>query len=319
MQTLKSPAKQTPPKQRPVMADIAERERGLDNPIATNGYHKDNAQEIKSLWDAYLGIKPEASQTYVQKQEQQQTWSPLEALSLEPEKPLTTIETKEVVIGGMNELKFGSPEQDTSAIEFAPVPVIAAEPELIADKLQHENQLNTVNLKNDKITDYIDFPLFFNWVKDGLKAQIKIFKDTGLKSLIWNDIFGFGGKKKEGEKGKKDDKKAKPQPAPMPFIPAAMSAERKAYLDRQKEDINKRVGANNQSFEGFIGSDGQIRKDMEVVADRLASQMKKQQEQAQKKRRFSFAGKGKPKPGQKPSTNLNQATENDHHATKLQG
>ena len=319
MQTLKSPAKQPPPKQKPVMADIAERERGLDSPVSNPLYQENNAQEIKSLWDAYLGVKPETPPMHMQEQEQQQTWSPLEALPLEPETPLVSVEEKEVVIGGMNELNFADSEQSTPFIEIPSEPAFVETPAWISEKPTPEDKLNKVKLKDDKITDYIDFPLFFNWVKDGVKAQIKIFKNTGLKSLLLNDIFGFGGKKKEGDKGKKDDKKEKPKLAPQPFVPASMSAERKAYLDKQKEDINKRVGANNESFEGFIGPDGQIRKDMEVVADRLASQMKKQQEQAQKKRRFSFAGKGKAKQGQGPATNQNLATENDHHATKLQG
>lgn len=176
-----------------------------------------------------------------------------------------------------------------------------------------------------------DLGIVFGETKVLAKKGVALGKDVNfaLKDLFINYIFIGMGKPKEQKTPEQKEKEAIQKTNKKGFFDSLkgfsnffLSIDRKTALNRQREDINKKVGPTNLSFEEILSNSGQVRVDIQTELDRKNSELEANQVKQKREKQLSFIN-GKKKSGKGgPSVNfkLNTASElGSQNVTKLIG
>lgn len=170
-------------------------------------------------------------------------------------------------------------------------------------------------------------------ISSGVDLGKKSFKEgREVKSAIWDllkeNIFGMGaGKVKSAEQQKKEKEEKAKQMAKAGVIRsfyekikvAPLSLMQKFFLKGKRAEINRKINAGNELYEGYVLDSGEVRADVEALLERANSEMEKAQIKAKRESMMKKAGAGKSKKGPGVSMDLNRAAEDANNVTKLLG
>ncbi len=282
--------------------------------------------EIKSNWESYLEptVQTESSIKYqVSREETNQNGI------TSHESRITNHETNSVQIGGMTEISFSSfstqmeEQQETvqSYVESTTSQQIESGVSSIPNPVIEEESKPSFKLPVEStITGTIDV------TKKISKTSFKTGKD--VKVAVW-DLFKTHilfkvetkeqKEKKAAEAAKKEEAKKK---APLPYRAApGINPDALAQRAKQAEDINRKLRSKNLSYQGVLNSDGSVRADVQVLLDKVNSEL--QEAEIKKKKEAAMqAATGNSKKGAKGpkvSTNLNLSAEDPNNVSKLLG
>lgn len=276
----------------------------------------DSIMENHNSWNDFLAPKneePKNSEVFVQPDVTNVEFKSLfDKGQLEKPTMEETFENRDLYIGNQKEIS-----------NFSMLTAKVAQP-------AERNSEFLSNKKEASLIEYIDFGLLvvestkaMKWLKAGANEAMSAVRELFLDYVF----FGFG--KKEATKNpqqiEKEQKEMAEAAKKRSFYDSlrgmSRSLQSMLMIKGRREEINRKMEANNLLFEGFVGESGEVRTDVEAALERANSELEKKQIQAKRQKQLARvgAGKGKSQKGPGVSINLNKATEDPNNVTKLLG
>lgn len=262
-----------------------------------------SSQEMNSWWNNYL-----APTTGSTSPEVNVVSKPLETSIFSQPEMVTKVETKESKFNMKGEIVFNPKET------------------VLAQAVIAEGSIDVKSEQTVSVNDSGKFSTSVAGVleKIDLSGGVEIAKKTktaskDVKVAIWDLFKNYIMVKPEKKDAQKKEEKKK---APAPFnLRPGMSEDRKQQIQKQAEDINRRLKTRNTSYEGVLNPDGSIRADIQTLLDKTNSELAEADLKKKKESQMAaLKGSGK-KGGKGPrvSTNLDLAPETQNAASKLLG